>query len=223
MASDSPARIDLVEHYIVEMTTSVYVRADLEALNALWANDSESGMVLRRYTPYSRRKQPLAIFEGVFRHQEDLDRFLIEIVYRQDPKSRPSGTRKIESEIALSQFVSSVIEIEASSVAIEFGIPPGNKMARRLPFVFPILQDASTMYPVKPAQIPVDEISGLMGLKHSSDDGVPEYTIAVSKMSDEVQIILGFALKDLDLEEDLGTTSLIRSTEKLRRIGLLTP
>ena len=72
MVFDSPARIDLVEHYVVEMTTSVYVRADLEALNAIWVNDSDSGMVLRRYTPYSRRKQPLAIFEGVFRHQEEL-------------------------------------------------------------------------------------------------------------------------------------------------------
>ena len=223
MVFDSPARIDLVEHYVVEMTTSVYVRADLEALNAIWVNDSDSGMVLRRYTPYSRRKQPLAIFEGVFRHQEELDRFLVEIVYRQDPKSRPSSVRKIVDGITLGQFLSSVIEIEASSVAIEFGIPPENKMARRLPFVFPILQDASTMYPVRPAQLPVDEISGLMGLKHSSDDDVPEYTIAVSKMSDEVQIILGFALKDLDLEEDLGATSLIQSNEQLRRIGLLTP
>jgi hypothetical protein len=221
MAGEPLVRLNLPKLNIEEITVTLYVRVDLDRFSQLQNIDPDAGRVIHHLARFSRQRQPTEVSAAVYRHLEDADRFLVEYYTRQLNSGENHKPTNATSGPFLSEFLATVIEIEMSSVSTEYIMSDQGYSARRLPFVFPILQDASTMYPVAPSHPPVDEISGLMGIKHSIDGDLSGYTIATSRLREEVQIVIGHPLQGEELSTDLGEMAIHRSTEILRSVGLL--
>lgn len=187
-------QIDLVKHRITQIDIDIYAVLDKDYVGTL-TSDSNEAFQGGNVTQYVAENHPHRLIESAGQHRELPEKFLLEVLY--------DANEGVETEIAvdpttptidLNTVVTRVTQVEEITAEVVFSFEKASSAARRLLLAFPVLSDASVMYPMRPEVMPVDFIGAFQGIKErrTGDQASFDYFISVSDVGDGFTLLLGF-------------------------------
>lgn len=214
-------KIDLPMFHLVEIKISVFLRvSDPSSVHEKEQATSEQPAM--HFTPYSRRKQKHLIFEAIRRHVSDPGKYLVEITYKAGDElpTNPVPDAYDFGPTAL-EFLKHPGEVEHQVAGLEFHFDLESSPAKRLQIVFPIIADPSVMYPIRPANMPVDRVMGITAYKSAGRDGEFEYNLSLSVAEDRIQLLLVIPLEEPNLSGSVPNDVIERAPKILHQIGVI--